>query len=368
MITAYCRPITDEERNLAIAFQSVLRILYHYFIENKTGKIDKTFDYNDFYPMLRKLKPYSNYPFFKNIKQFLVNIDKDLKELKSANEIPIQDIEQYTKRCENALLSGNEQAFITYAQNLQQLHINNRNKPLRQYQFHPLHKQDWSLFGGTNGLLTHFEKEDQEKLLNFNLSKPLYTYLTIPENKLYDYEFMVWWIMHLKLNSKPVQISENEFPKYAEFSNSGEKFEELKKAMSDFLHSNMKELLPKIMQLINEIPEIKMVNDEKKNSITKVYRGIALDEHDSIKKIIEQDKNTKYISTSKFEHVARRFALRIGHLESEDNRRSEEGIILTYEVTPNSILFDTKILGGIFNESEIVIDASKSKVINYEFV
>ena len=50
-------------------------------------------------------------------------------------------------------------------------------------------------------------------------------------------------------------------------------------------------------------------------------------------------------------------------MEREEDRRSDYGWVETFKVTPDDIILDTTIFGGIFNEEEIIINPRRAKLI-----
>lgn len=358
------RPITKDERHLAIAFQEALKLLVDF------SKI-KYPTLNEYQSFRSNIIKYSNLPFFEKIKNRISQIDKKLSSIELAKSIDPSNMFLMIQKSEQALRAGNYEAFLQYAKNLnvdaQENRWFNPTNIIGKWKYHAWHKQN-PLFFGTTGIIEQFDVEEQEKILNFNLKQPLWTYITIPDSKLHDYEYIIWWILHLRTSPKNVNIDDEEFKIYAEFAFAGPKFEQLKILISQYLQSNSKQLLPEILNLIMDIPEIAKMNAKKRKETTTVYRGIPINEKISNKDIIAQDYKQHYIATSKRYNVAKNFAMKIGHLESEEARRSEHGVIITYSVNPTSILFDTSILGGIYNESEIIINSHKAKVSDINYV
>ena len=352
------RPITDDERDMAIAFQEMLQINVDFW-ENPSEKTYQVFKNN--------ILKYNNVPFFKKIKKFISDTDESMKEIYIADKTDLSQLRQITKRAEVALLGGNIPEFVRWSN---QIDANTLSKRGATVKFHkhlgPWYKEN-PLFFGSVGLLHKFEKDDQLEILKTDLHKPLWTYLSIPESQSHDYEFLVWWIMKLQTTNQPVEISKKDFINYAEYAHDGKIFSEFKKLLKNYLYDNKKESIAKIISMLSQLPDIKQMNDERKNTITTVYRGIATDGM-SNKEIVDKEKENQYVATSVYKRVAKRFALQIGHLESEESRRSEEGAILTYSVDADSILFDTSILGSVYGEEEVIIDTSKAKLIDIESV
>ena len=350
------RPITEDERHMAMMFQDMLQINVDFW-ENPSEKT-----YTDF---KKSILRYNNVPFFTKIKKIITDTDKELNEIETANKTDLSQLASITKSAENALLTNNISGFLHWGNQINSAILKKRGTSVGFYKhLGPWYKQN-PLFFGSVGLLHKFEKDDQLEILRTDLHKPLWTYLSIPESQSHDYEFLVWWIMKLQTSNQPVEISKKDFVNYAEYAHDGKIFSEFKKLLTNYLEDNKKDLIPKIISMLNQLPDIKQMNDERKNTITTVYRGIATDGM-SNKEIVDKENENRYVATSVYKRVAKRFALQIGHLESEESRRSEEGAILTYSVDADSILFDTSILGSVYGEEEVIIDTSKAELIDIE--
>lgn len=345
------RPITNQERTLFSTFQEILQELI-LFWKNPNPETYIGFKSN--------IMKYDNFPFFEKIRNFIKETDTKLEKIKIANDVDINNLQNIIKNAEKNLLNGNEKLFISITSQIDHSVLSHRNKKINFQRKHLWDKSALSTIFGVYGVIPQFEDYDQKQILDMNPSIPLWTYLNIPNDKINDYEYMVWWIMKLRTDDNPVEITKQEFPKYLEFADLGPKYTELKKMLSIYLHNNDKKLIPHIVENINYIPLIRNFNNIRKKEISTVYRGIPNDRGFSIKQLIQIDRNNKYVATSSHRNSARNFALQKGHLENDDSRRSLDGIILVYEVTEEAIFFDTSIFGGLFNEAEIVIDATKA--------
>jgi len=140
--------------------------------------------------------------------------------------------------------------------------------------------------------------------------------------------------------------------------------------VTNYLHNGDKKLIPRILKELDDYPELKATNDKRKRQIKQVYRGIGGVGHSSSSKVIKdmlaKDKKQKVVSASRYDDSAKNFAMHKGHLWGD--RNNEWGLLVTYKTSPNSIILDTAIFGGIFGEGEVLIDASKAKVDTYEVV
>ena len=205
-----------------------------------------------------------------------------------------------------------------------------------------------------------FEREQIEAVMNLDLNEYRYSYLPLPPDKQGDFQYLGYYMLKLRNNQEPVSITGKEAKKYFDLAFDGSKYRELVTDITNYLHNNNKELIPKIVAGIQEFPEIAELNEKAKQGVTRVYRGVGGEP--SITKILRQDRESRYVATSTSHSVAENFALQRGHLEDRNLRRVEDAVIITYTVGPASILFDTTIFGGLFGEGEVLIDVSKAAV------
>jgi hypothetical protein len=228
-------------------------------------------------------------------------------------------------------------------------------------------------FFGTTKLLDRLMSEDYQEIEKIDTDKPLYTAIDFPFKKLEDdWHYIVYFLKQLKTDDSPISFkSTYDFRKFVKVAHaSDENFKKLHDVVDNYLHSNNRDLIPQIVELIELVPTIKKANDKRKAQIKTVYRGLGFgeDEYPTETSILRQEKKRRFVATSESKHAAKNFALQKGHLEGEEDRRSGVGYIIQYSVTPDAILFDTKIIETVFNESEILIDATKAKFIDMEQV
>ena len=222
-----------------------------------------------------------------------------------------------------------------------------------------------SIFG-TMRLLSTIGDNEYNKVRALDFSKTLYTAVDFPSSKEDDFDYVMYFLLHLSDSPKPVRIDrEHDFRLHTKVQLTNDvKYKKLMRLMDRYLHSNDHSLIGEIIKLINAIPSIRTANEKAKRSIKVVYRGLGFneDDHPSNERILKKERERKYVATSKSKHTAKNFALQKGHLEHDDSRRSENGVIIVYHVQPDAILFDTRVVDTAYNESEILIDATKAEV------
>lgn len=227
-----------------------------------------------------------------------------------------------------------------------------------------------SFFGSTE-LLSYLGDSEYRKIAAIDVDQPLYTAVDFPFKKLEsDWHYIIYFLLNLSTSNVPKTIAgTSEFRTHIRVAlTDNPSFEKLIKLTDQYLHSNTKSLIPEIADLINSIPSIKIANDKRKKTVKTVYRGLGFGEDENITdaQIIRKDKEFRFVATSENSYSAKNFALQKGHLDKE--RNSSVGYIITYSVTPDAIMFDTKVIDTIFGESEIVIDATKATIIDIEQV
>lgn len=214
--------------------------------------------------------------------------------------------------------------------------------------------------------LNAFEKDQIQTVIGLDLQRFQYSYLPLPKEKLDNFEYLAYYMLRLKDDDNPVTVTGSDVNKYFDMAYSGSEYETLISNVQRYLHDNDKTLIPGILAEIEKYPEIKALNDRAKQEITIVYRGVGGE--GSLERILTTDKKNRFVATSTSKRAAKNFAMQIGHLESSDMRRTEDAVLITYSVGPESVLLDTTIFGGVFGEGEVLIDASKASLEDVEFV
>lgn len=286
------------------------------------------------------------------------------------------EIHSHFHAMKNAILSGKKDELEKYGKKLKKLidpidaHVDVQKKAA--HHFDQRYKNSITIFGTTR-LLDTLTEADYEKIAAIDTSKPLYTGIDFPFKKLKDdWDYIVYFLTHLTSENEPLQFGadSHEFRTFLRVKFEGnDKFKKLRELMDAYLHSNDKSLVTEILELINAIPAIKEANDKRRNEIHKVYRGVGFGQDaPSEDEVIEEDRREKFVATSSSLYAARNFAMQKGHLEHDDMRRSEVGMIIEYAVDADAVLFDTEVVETKYHESEILIDATKAKVIKIRHV
>jgi hypothetical protein len=360
------RIINKLEYHLAKQFQHLLKIIMSY----AEIKYPKRTDYLEF---KKEVKPYRKYKFTKYINQAIAKSDKELEDIDTAKrEAPKirQGFSAKVKQLEDLFLSKNIDESLKILPELRS-HTNLLNKASQpEEEFvkvqNPFLISSLGLIfsgGKKRGPLQTFEKEDAEELLDKDLHTYKYTFLNIPKNKLDDYEYMVVFIQNLQKDSKPVRLSSDKFRLWQTFLyTQNPEYIKLEKLVDDYLYSNDKQALNKVITLLPKFPELTKATQKNAEHLKVAYRGIPLHEDLTEEEIKKQEP--KYAACSWSERVAERFAQERGHMERQP--RADKGVILTYRVPKDAAILDTEVFGSVFGESEVIIDTTKAKLQNID--
>lgn len=357
------RPINKLEYHLAKKFQGLLGIVIRY----ADIRYPKRENYLDF---RKEVHPYLKYKFTKYINQMIQKTDKELQEIDRAREkVPEirKEFSTKVKKLEELFLSKNIEESLKILPEVKQ-HTESLNKASQPEEElvkvkNPFFISGMSLIfsgGKKSGPLQSFEKEDAEKLMDKDLHEYKYTFLNLPKNKLDDYEYMVVFIQNLRKEPKPVRLKPYDFRIWKTFLyTSNPEYQELEKLVDGYLYSNDKVSLQKVINMLPKFPELTKATQKIAQQNKIAYRGIPLFQGNLTEKQIKQ-KEPKYAAASWSESVAERFAQARGHMEQQV--RSERGAILTYRVPKDAAILDTSVFGGVFGETEVIIDTTLAKL------
>lgn len=359
--------ITSKELDLVKSVQQVCKLIH--------AALGQTHDIDSVKKLIIDLESFHEL-------KFLVEPLRSLKEIKTAYEKMvsakghlsknIETLKASTAALKKAIMMADKTSATHHEKlstlvNLLDGHVDLPTKTKYELEFNFTAKP--SIFG-TTLLLDMLGHEHYEQIIKLDTSKPLYTILNFPFAKINDLHYVIFFMLNLTESDETRSFKYNsEFRKFNKVANVGnEAFEKLAKLADEYLHDNDKALIPKILELLKSVPKIHEANEKRKSKIKLVYRGVGFGEGEMIDTddVIEQDRKTKYVATSSSKRVAKNFALQKGHLEQD--RRSDFGYLITYEVTPSAIVLDTQVLDTVYGESEILIDATKAVVKEVEEV
>lgn len=381
--------IKEAKFNYYILDKQIIQLLNE-FIKISTLMFDLKFAYSIDIDQISKFKTqfekYKKFNFVKDILTQLTNIlDKhqDVKSDSSKNKINslFKSIESKSRVLENGIKKGNfdKMKSVKVSSEFEQLQklIQSEADIIKSgLSIDVLKNGLISIFnaGKKMGLLDSFDKNDWKQLnsIKFDMNKTYFNYL--PELSFKnDFETFVYFIQKIKSDkAKQIKLDTIEFQDYLEilYRNNSE-FKQFKKIVDNYLHSNDKKLIPKILDFLEKFPIIKEENEERKKKIKTVYRGIHISRDDPLYYGFRNRKNVdfEFAATSLTQSTAKDFAVGLGGILMKPNKEGErEGLMLTYSTTPSSIIIDFNILGSVFGEGEVYINTKKSKLINVEEV
>lgn len=351
--------IDTDTKAMLETFQDILKTLLEVYHAPRSGdKRGKIKSLKDFKQFKKEMIRYHNYPFMQPVIKQINQINQELidsfQSKREIKKIDLPDVSQAIKIWK----SGNIQQSINVANkfsNYIKKYQSSVSKPLEDTQ-NPFYIENPLIFRSTN-FLNEFEKDDIEYVSNLDLNKFKYSYLNLNELTINNFQYIAYFLLNLSDKPSTITIKGDNVEKLFKMVYSGPEFDKLLKLIEDYLSDNKKENIPEILELIEKFPKIKSANENAKKIISTVYRGYPTKESKPLDTMI---------ATSKSKNVAMRFALQIGHMERPNNRRSEIGTIETYTVSPDAIILDTTIFGGIYNEQEVIIDVSKADLVDVD--
>lgn len=363
-LTVSPREIDKNTKDILTAFQEILGkvVSFYHDSSEKRGRIKSLKDFKIF---KREMLQYAKYPFMYPVLKQIKEIENQIIDKYQATRQINKDKEfsSHLKTAKRLWLSKNPQMAYKYAIPIINFMKNHKisstsDDDILKQHHNPFYIENPLFFQSTN-FLKIFELSEIREVINKDLDIYRYSYMRLPESRHANFQYIAYFILELKKKPVEIALTNNEMRQYFDMSFDDDGYANLVKKVQTYLLDNDKKLLPDILKEMKEFPDIVKANEAAKQKITKVYRGFP---------DTGNHKPDKFLATSISRNVAKRFALEIGHLESEDNRRSDSGIIITYEVNSEAIVLDTRIFGGIYNEAEIIIDETKAKVIDEEFV
>ena len=351
-------------RTFQEALRAIVNIYHSGGSSDKRGQINSLKEYMSLRDSLRR---FHNYPFMVPVLKQFSQIEKELQQHMEA----AKEVNNFSDKLDGMLgdvisawKSGNTSTIISATKPLTNFVKNYRTSKTNvlRGKFNPFYIENPLIFQ-TNDFLKVFEKSEIETVLNTNLDTHKFSYIPMNDLAETDFQYMAYIILNLSNEPVTVTLTGKDLARYFEISFGGEDYKTLINLVQDYLSTNEKSAIPKIIDLIHKFPKIREANDNAKETITKVYRGYPKSDGD--KSTMQQ---SDFIATSKYMSVAKRFALQIGHLEDSSSRRSDTGIIDTYDIVASDVLIDMTIFGGIFGEGEVIIRNNPKKIVDTDYV
>jgi len=378
IITVLARPLNKMEAKLAQEFQGLCSVIHDYIVGDKSKE---SWTDQHVKELIRSLKKFKRFTFMDHAIKELEDCISAFGKMGQARENMVKHRTKMNKHSDDilaAMLAGDLDKVHDVSTALGALldqidaHVDVNEKAKRQMK-QTFTRENMGFFsGGSTDIIDIIDGNMYKKIIELDFTSDIFTYTNFPVNKMAEnLKYLIAFMLNLSTTDKPKRIDSNdEFRKYLMLSKAGsDSYKTLMDLVQNYLQSNNKTLIPKIMSYIEDHPEIRDANNKAKKKIKTVYRGVPADKDErtiSSAKAVLLDKKEKVVATSPSKHAAMNFALQKGHLDSV--RRSELGYLIEYEVDFNSIVLVTYILGTAYNEKEILIDASKAKVVQIEEV
>lgn len=355
--------------------------------------------FKNFKRILKESKHFANYPFAQDVIAWLKEYEHHMTTIiqsKRTMNHTISQLHSLTDQMHAAMKSKDLDQYKILGRQLK--HYNeqyvmakkdlNKESDIRN----PFYKKSNWLFT-LRGLLKNFDETSIKHIIALDMDKIWYTYLSIPDSKIDDWEFIAYFALHMKPSAEPVKLTEYEFQMYQHFAYNGPDFEELTKNLTDYMRTNSAASMLKVLELMKKFPGLIDENNEKKKHIKEVYRGVNLDTDDddheyeedtndfdedeedsgrerfplrddlddkTKKRIIKKDRAREYVATSEWKNAAKNFALQKGHMTAD--RGNKAGAVIAYDVAPKDIILVVDIFGSKWGESEVIINPRTAKV------
>lgn len=373
------RPLSKYEVDYLTKFMNLVQLTFD-FSKKKDKKVE---EYKQF---LHDLTPFLKYPFASNLKKYKATVEEHEVKLKSIEHVD-KGVDDFLKTHEK-IMSALKNNKIDVALKLNSpernqflANLDTQRKGLKHHAEQRFSNPFWFqsnwLFNNKDALVDNFDKDDVKDLVkHFETNRWTDSKKSLTD--IHSADRLIYAIKNLKAGNKQTSRVDKNVEDWIRFNLKDDpKYNKCLELVNNLLYSNDKKHINEILNIINSIPVLKTANDKMKREIKQVYRGIGgnsgdEDDEDRFRftnaSITEHEMKQRFVSTSTSKYVAKNFALGKGHLESSDTRRNEDAFIITYQTTPDSILFCTQIFGSVFGESEIVVDPKKAKILDIEWI
>lgn len=360
-VTLPRRPLTDDEKDILQDFQKVLVLLKDFFDGDRSRE--------DFNNLASALTRFDNKPFMARVKKWMNDVRKHHHEIDKAKpqvDTTKQHLDSIVKEGFKAFQEKNISKIIAVGKKAEQINRTFEKAfadPKRYYSNkkvdHPLYIQD-PLFFQTNDFLRRFEENEMDNVIAID-PNAVFTYMDMPMDE--NFQYLAYWAMELSKKNEPAQLNQHQYNKWIRLQYKDDPdFNELLKLVDRYLSSNIKDNVVKILQKLKKFPILVKTHEKLRRNIDRVYRGVP---ETDVKYVLNREREKKFVATSTSRHAAENFALSKGHLEQKGRT---DGVVIIYDVTPNDIIFDTRLFGSIFGESEVLINASTAKVNDVYFI
>lgn len=151
-----------------------------------------------------------------------------------------------------------------------------------------------------------------------------------------------------------------------------ENYKRLKSEFLNYFHSGKRDSLNYILSNLSKYPILFQANEMMKPTFKTLYRGIGFGDPEAEGEEAEicseymkemSEPTGGLVAATKYKTTAQDFAAGRGHLDYGQPSRNKCQFVIVYRVTPASIVLDGTIFGSIYGEGEIIIDDTKSTIL-----
>lgn len=209
---------------------------------------------------------------------------------------------------------------------------------------------------------------NQEDLVSMSKLDPAHVYTSIPFKVLHhDFRYIVQSLRFTTDKETPLRLNPNQYQDYFYLKyKDNAAYQNIVNLMQQYVRENSVASIQSVLRALDGLPELRDLNERSKRRTKLVYRGIALDddERHTSADIIEMEKKRQFVATTTREDVAKAFAQNRDVYATE--RGTERGFVITYQVSPQSIIFDNALFGttdDLYGESEYIINPQAAKLV-----
>lgn len=209
---------------------------------------------------------------------------------------------------------------------------------------------------------------DQEDLVALSQTDPAQVFTSIPFKIAHQpFAYIVQSLRFSSNKETPLRLDPNMYQDYFYLKyKDNAAYQNILNLMQKYVRENSAASIQSVLTALDGLPELRELNERSKRGTKLVYRGIALDDSErySSADILKMERERQFVATTKREDVAMAFAQNRDVYSNE--RGTERGFLITYQVSPQSIIFDNALFGttdDLYGEGEYIINPQAAKIL-----
>lgn len=140
--------------------------------------------------------------------------------------------------------------------------------------------------------------------------------------------------------------------------------------VSKYIETNDKSLVHKIVKIIDNDEDLAIANEQFKSSATTLYRGLALQEKLTEQQILDFEKSSNFVATTRSEQIAKEYAKGRAQILGKQETKPLQSVVIVYEVSKNSeaVIFDLAIFDKSYGTLETLIKPDLAEIVRIDFI